>query len=220
MKTERNFTLLYEDRDLLAVWKKGGLLTIGTEKDKEHNLYHYVREYANLHRERIFIVHRLDKDTSGIVLFAKNYPLKEVLQDEFAKHTVKRYYEAVVKEKLPLGWKKKVVQYLSYDPRSGLVRVTKNPKEGKEAITLVTTDRTLPFGTALRIEILTGRQHQIRLALHSLGYTLIGDDKYAHDKNKRMYLNEYELDLPSYLHLKQHRFALAPLWITDRKSEE
>ena len=219
MKTEQDLAIVYEDRDILVVNKKAGLLTIGTDKDKEHNLYHYVREYANLHRQRIFIVHRLDRDTSGLILFAKSFPLKERLQEEFEKRTVKRYYEAVVREKLPLHVKTKVVQYLSYDERSGLVRVSHNPKEGKEAITLIETHNYNDLGTVLNIEILTGRQNQIRLALHSLHYTLIGDSKYAHDKSRKMLLNAYEIVLPSSLRLKEHCFALSPSWLKEEKKD-
>ena len=121
MKKAPLFEILYEDKDVIAVYKKSGLLTIGTPKDPDHNLYHYVREYANLHRQKIFIVHRLDKDTSGIVLFAKNFELKEKIQKEFENRNVLRKYEAVIREQIPLQESKRVVQYLFYDKRSGRV---------------------------------------------------------------------------------------------------
>lgn len=213
MKTELDFPLIYEDKKILVAEKRAGLLTIATDKEKEKTLYHQVRSYANLHREKIFIVHRLDKDTSGLVLFAKSIPMKEKLQKAFEEHRVKRYYEAVVREKIPLGTTKRIVQYLYYDRASGLVRTTKDKKFGKEAVTIYTADNALDIGTALRIEILTGRQHQIRLALRDLGLTLIGDQKYAHDKAKRMLLNEYELVLPESLGLKERCFALTPSWL-------
>lgn len=207
------FEILYQDDDVIAVLKKSGVLTIGTLKDSEHNLYHYVREYANLHRQKVFIVHRLDKDTSGIVLFAKSYALKEKIQKAFENREVVRKYEAVVREKLPLGMEKKVVQFLFYDKRSGRVFTTDDRKKGLDAITYVKTNNLLDIGTALDINIETGRQNQIRLALHSLHYTLIGDEKYAHDTSKKMLLNEYYLELPKYLNLRKTVFETRPLWL-------
>ena len=220
MKKQNLFEIIYQDKDILAVSKKSGMLTIGTPKDPDHNLYHYVREYLNLHREKCFIVHRLDRDTSGIVLFAKSFEMKERLQKAFEERNVVRKYEAVVREKLPLGINKKVVQYLFYDKRSGRVFIA-NPKEkkGLEAITLIRTNNYIDLGTVLDINILTGRQNQIRLALHSLHYTLIGDDKYAHDDAKKMLLNEYYLELPANLRLKQNIFSIRPLWLSNTKEK-
>lgn len=220
MKKQLLFDILYQDDDIIAVTKKSGMLTIGTWKDSEHNLYHYVREYANLHRQKVFIVHRLDKDTSGIVLFAKSYEMKEKIQKAFENREVIRKYEAVVRESLPLGIKKKVVQYLFYDKRSGRVFVTDDKRKGLDAITYVSVNNTLDIGTALDISIETGRQNQIRLALHSLHYTLIGDEKYAHDTAKKMFLNEYYLELPSYLHLRKNVFQTRPLWLLTKKKDE
>ncbi len=219
MKNNQLFEILYQDRDIIAVVKKSGMLTIGTDKDKEHNLYHYVREYCNLHRQKVYIVHRLDKDTSGIVLFAKSYEMKEKIQKAFENREVDRKYEAVVREDLPLGVHKKVVQYLFFDKRSGRVFVTDDKSKGLDAITDVTTNNKQDFGTVLDISIQTGRQNQIRLALHSLHYTLIGDEKYAHDSARKMYLNEYHLGLPDYLPLKKHVFETKPMWLVSKKEK-
>lgn len=220
MKPQQLFEILYQDKDIIAVYKKSGLLTIGTDKDPDHNLYHYVREYANLHRQKVFIVHRLDRDTSGIVLFAKTYELKEKIQKAFENREVERKYEAVVREKLPLNIEKKVVQYLFYDKRSGRVFVTDDKRKGLDAITYVKTNNLMNIGTALDIRIETGRQNQIRLALHSLHYTLIGDEKYAHDESKKMLLNEYSLKLPKYLPIKKHEFVMRPLWLVNKKEDK
>ena len=219
MKKTQLFEILYQDKDVIAVLKKSGMLTIGTDKDKEHNLYHYVREYCNLHRQKVYIVHRLDKDTSGIVLFAKSYEMKEQIQKAFENREIIRRYEAVVREELPLGVHKKVVQYLFFDKRSGRVFVTDDKNKGLDAITHVTTSNRQDFGTVLDISIETGRQNQIRLALHSLHYTLIGDEKYAHDFAKKMVLNEYYLGLPEYLPLKKHVFETNPMWLVLKKDK-
>lgn len=213
MKRTLPFDIVYEDRDIIVVYKKSGLLSIATDDGDMHNLYHYVREYVNRKKQKIFIVHRLDKSTSGIMIFAKNMEVKKMLQSAFEDRTVIRKYEAVVKETLPTTYQKKVVQYLAYDHRSGKVFVTKNPKIGDEAITYIHAKNEVKMGTALDIDIKTGRQNQIRIALHSLGLTLIGDKKYAEDENDRMMLNAYQLDFPEYLKMRQHHFQIKTFWL-------
>lgn len=207
------FDIIYEDKDIIVVYKKSGLLSIATDNGDMHNLYHYVREYVNHNHQKIFIVHRLDKDTSGLMIFAKSMEMKKILQDCFQRRDVKRRYEAVIKEKIELNQTMKVVQYLVYDHRSGKVFITKDKKKGQEAITYITSHNSYGEGTALDIEIETGRQNQIRLALHSLGYTLIGDKKYSDSKEKRMMLNAYELTFPNYVKMKQHHFSLKPFYL-------
>ncbi|MFA6624432.1 MAG: RluA family pseudouridine synthase [Bacilli bacterium] len=214
---KRSFDIIYEDRYMLAVYKKGGLLTIGTERDPRHCLYHYVREYLNGKKQRVFVVHRLDKDTSGIVLFAKDIDTKEYLQSFFEEGTVDRYYECVVKERLPLDKDYEIVQYLCFDERSGMVYETRDRSKGKRAVTLFHTNSYSKHGTVLDIKILTGRRNQIRLALQKLQLTLIGDKKYSGDGNKTMLLNEYEIVFPPECDIRQKSFFCEPKWL---KNEE
>lgn len=215
---KRSFDIYYEDKDILVVIKPSGLLTIGTDKDPTHNLYHYVREYLNGKRQKVFIVHRLDRDTSGLLVFAKSIEMKEKLQKCFEEQSVKRNYEAIVKEHIENSDTIKVVQYLAFDEKSGNTYVTHDKSLGKKAVTYITKDHENKIGTVLSIQIETGRRNQIRLALKSLGYTLIGDKKYALDKSKRMFLNSYELVFPKELHLKKSTFSLSPLWLKREKN--
>lgn len=205
--------ILYEDKDIIAVFKRSGLLTIATDDGNLNNLYHYVREYANRKRQRVFVVHRLDRDTSGIVIFAKSIEMKKILQSAFEDRKVYRKYEAVVREDVELGTKNKVVQYLLRDERSGKTYATKNRKLGKEAITIYEAKKKIKDGTVLDIEIKTGRQNQIRLALLSEKMTLIGDSKYAMDVAPRMMLNEYEISFPNEIRMKERHFRMKPLWL-------
>ena len=76
----KKLNIIYEDKEILVVNKPSKLLTVGTDKERERTLYHEVREYLHKKNQKVFVVHRLDKDTSGIVLFAKNPRLKELLQ--------------------------------------------------------------------------------------------------------------------------------------------
>ncbi|MCI1734409.1 MAG: pseudouridine synthase [Bacilli bacterium] len=217
---KRSFDTVYEDKEILVVTKKSGLLTIGTDNDPYHNLYHYVRDYLNQKRQRVFVVHRLDRDTSGLVIFAKSFGMKDDLQLAFEREDVGRYYEAIVKEKIPDGKQFKVEEYLAYDERSGNTYVTHDPSEGKKAITLIKADHTNKLGTVLSIQILTGRKNQIRLALKTLGLTLLGDKKYTDDDSKRMFLNAYRLVFPVEIGLRKNDFAISPLWLGKREDND
>ena len=95
----KKLNIIYEDKEILVVNKPSKLLTVGTDKERERTLYHEVREYLHKKNQKVFVVHRLDKDTSGIVLFAKNPRLKELLQRDWLRYT--REYKAVVEGKLP-----------------------------------------------------------------------------------------------------------------------
>jgi len=216
---KRSFDILYEDREYLAVTKKAGLLTVATEKDDRHTLYHYVRDYLNNKRQRCFIVHRLDRETSGIVLFAKTPGTKERLQKAFEDGNVLRRYEAVVKEKVPAGKTFRVDEYLAFDPRSGNVYVTSDRTLGKRAVTNLTARQQSSLGTAFDVQIETGRRNQIRLAFRTLGLTLLGDRKYAGSKAPRMFLNEYEIVLPEEIGLPRKEFRIPPLWLGKEEKE-
>lgn len=214
---KRSFDIYYEDKDIIVVIKKSGLLSVATDKDDRHNLYHYVREYLNNKKQRVFIVHRLDRDTSGLVVFAKTMKMKETLQKCFEEGNVMRHYEAIVREKIEPGKRMKVEQYLAFDPKSGNVYVTKDTEIGKKAVTYLECDHNNKLGSVLKIDIRTGRRNQIRLACKTLSLTLIGDRKYAKDKSGRMFLNEYEIEFPAETGLRKRRFALEPLWLSTGK---
>ncbi len=206
------YEIIYEDKDIIVVYKKKDVFSIRTTDKKTfaHNLYHYLREYLIKKDESIFIVHRLDYETSGVMIFAKSGQMKQKLQDCFKNHQVERHYEAVIKEKIPLNKTYRVKQYLSMYGKGVIVS---NEKEGKEAITNITSINYTNIGTAVDITIETGKHNQIRLAIQHLHLTLLGDKRYSHDEAKRMYLNEYKLVFPTELGLAQSVFETAPLWI-------
>lgn len=208
------YNIIYEDEEIIVVYKERNVFTIRTNDKRTyaHNLYHYLHEYLKKHGERPFIVHRLDYETSGILLFAKNEKIKESLQKAFEKREVIRKYEAVIKEDLPLNEKYDVKQYLSSDGKGGKVFVS-NEFEGKEAITHLISKNKIQIGTVLDVSIETGRRAQIRMAILSLGYHLLGDKKYSGTDAKRMYLNAYELVFSKESPLKQKTFHVEPLWL-------
>ena len=188
--------ILYEDRDLLVVNKKPGLLTIATEKEKEKTLYHMASNYVkkNYKNGKIFIVHRLDKDTSGIVVFAKNEHMKEILQKNWNELVLYRGYIAMVEGSLP----KKEGKIHTWLKEDGNYRVhsVKNKKEGKEAITLYRVIKEKKNTTVVEIELKTGRKNQIRVHFSELGHPVVGDKKYgSRIRSSRLELHAYFLKL-------------------------
>ena len=189
------FDVLFEDDNIIVVNKPSGLLSIATQKEKEKTLYHIVRDYlvSKNKNNKIFIVHRLDKDTSGIVLFAKNEKIKNQLQEHWNEYVELREYVAVVHGKL----KKKedhVTQYLK-ETKTNLVYVSRD-KDGKEAITNYKVLKENSDYSSLSIELETGRKNQIRVLFSSLGCPIVGDNKYGiKDGEDRLYLHANRLKL-------------------------
>jgi tRNA pseudouridine32 synthase/23S rRNA pseudouridine746 synthase/23S rRNA pseudouridine1911/1915/1917 synthase len=175
----KGLSILYEDRDILVVDKVSGLLTVSNDKVKDNTAYcrltDYVRKGNYKSRRRVFIVHRLDRDTSGIIVFAKNGNAKRYLQDEWQKFE-KKYY-AVVHGKLP-DKEGIISSYLVENSAHRMYSVT-NPKAGKLARTGYRVLRVSRKYSLLEIDLLTGRKNQIRVHLADKGCSVAGDKKYG-----------------------------------------
>ena len=183
--------IVYEDSDYLVVNKPSGMLTVSTDKEKERTLYHKVREYVNSKekREKIFIVHRLDRETSGLVLFCKNEKLRDKLQENWENVAILREYSCVVEGKMEKK-KARLVNFLK-ENKANMVYVA---NDGKKAITnyeVIKEDKN----SLLKVVIETGRKNQIRCQLANIGYPIIGDKKYDGLKDKRMYLCANKLNI-------------------------
>ena len=190
------FDILFEDGHIIVVNKPSGLLTIANEKEKEKTLFHIVREYLVSKNQyaRVFIVHRLDKDTSGIVVLAKDEKTKNKLQENWNEYVSIREYVAVVHGK-PKKDEDKIVQKLK-ETKTNLVYTTKD-EDGKEAITNYKVIKSNDNYSMLSINIETGRKNQIRVALSSIGTPIVGDKKYGlkNDKENRLFLHANRLKI-------------------------
>ena len=186
----KKLNILYEDKYLIIVYKRHGLLTISRDNHNDLNLYDEVKEYEKKKnpRNKIFIVHRLDKDTSGLVLFAKNEKIKYALQNNWDK-VVRKYYAVVEKEVLE---NKTLINYLQ-ESKTGEVFVTNNKVIGKKSITKYEVLSKNNKCSLLDIEIKTGRKNQIRVQLAYILHPIIGDKKYGNTKNKELLLQAYYL---------------------------
>lgn len=186
---------IYEDNDLIVVDKPAGLVTIANETTYSDTLYYkvtdYVRAAAGAKEARIFIVHRLDKDASGLIVFAKNEKTKTDLQSNW--DTAGKKYYAIV-EGCP---KEKSGEIRSYLAESDAYRVYSAPRsdQGKLAITRYKVLNTVSGYSLLEVALITGRKNQIRVHLSEMGYPIIGDKKYGAKTNpaKRLGLHAYFL---------------------------
>lgn len=196
-KTQKTlpFDIIYEDNHIIVVNKPSGLLTIATEKEKDKTLYHIVREYlvSKNKNARIFVIHRLDKDTSGIVIFAKDEKTKNRLQENWNEFVKLREYVAVVHGKLEKK-QDKIVQKLK-ETKTNLVYVSKED-DAKEAITNYEVIKENESYSLLKVTIETGRKNQIRVAFSSKKHPIVGDKKYGDkDGESRLMLHANRLKL-------------------------
>ena len=175
----RGLTILYEDRDILVVDKASGLLTVSTDKVKENTAYYlltkYVRKGNQKSRHRVFIVHRLDRDTSGVLVFSKNENAKRYLQEEWPRFH-KMYY-AVVHGRLPE--KQGVITSYLAEHRGHRMYSVDDPARGKLSKTGYRVLRESRKYSLLEIDLLTGRKNQIRVHLSDKGCPVAGDKKYG-----------------------------------------
>jgi tRNA pseudouridine32 synthase/23S rRNA pseudouridine746 synthase/23S rRNA pseudouridine1911/1915/1917 synthase len=175
----KGVTILYEDKDIVVVEKPSGLLTIGTDRDKVRTVHTILNEYVRKgdprSRNRIYIVHRLDRETSGILILAKSESAKIFLQEQW-QDTEKRYL-TVVHGSLT----QKAGTISSYLTENSAFKVysTPDPADGKLSRTEYVVLKEAKGLSLLEIHLLTGRKHQIRVHLAENGHPIVGDRKYG-----------------------------------------
>jgi len=202
--------IIYEDHDLIVINKPTGLLSIATEKERELTAYQEVREYLENknYSEKLFIVHRLDKETSGILVFAKNEELRNALRDNWNELVSKRGYYAIV-DGIVKQEQIHVENYLKENSEGVVYSVKESDKWSKKAISDFKVIKRNKQYSLLDVSISTGRKNQIRVTLSDLGFPVLGDDKYGHKNRniKRLYLHAYELSFTNPLTDKEYHFV-------------
>jgi RluA family pseudouridine synthase len=178
-------TILYEDWDIIVVDKSCGLLTVASESVQENTAYYLLNEYVrkgnSKSNNRVFLVHRLDQHTSGVLVFAKSEQAKEFLQDKW-KDFKKKYY-AVVRG-CPKEKKGTLTSYLTENSIHRMYSVI-DPEQGKFSQTAYEVVKEAADYSLLEIRLLTGRKNQIRVQMADIGCPVAGDRKYG-VKDKRV----------------------------------
>ena len=171
--------VVHEDRDVIVVDKPAGLLTIATEDERRRTAYAYLMRHARARRPpaRVFIVHRLDRLASGLLVFATTPAAKQALQGQFRAHTTERTYLAVVEGTMARGDGTIRTRLLEAEP--GPVRETRDPARGRPAVTHWRVLRRGARHTLLEVRLETGRRNQIRVHLAGLGHPIAGDPMYG-----------------------------------------
>ena len=196
-EVKMSIPVIYEDDDIIVIDKPAGMLSVSTDKERENTAYHIVTEYMKSRPApgRVFIVHRLDRDTSGVMLLAKNERVKQALQENWEDNAARRGYIAVVEgEVLPRegrisSWLKQTKTLLVYS--------SDKAGDGKQAITNYSVLQAAGGYSLLDISLETGRKNQIRVHMNDMGHPVVGDKKYGARTNplKRLGLHAHKLTI-------------------------
>lgn len=179
----KGLKILYEDPYIIVIEKEAGMLSIATAKEKLLTTYtilsgHVKRENPN---NRIFVVHRLDRDTSGIMMFAKSEEVQSAMQRAWQDAVVERTYVAVVEGEMEND--EGTIRSFLKENKALIMYSTKIPGEGDEAITHYKVLRRGEGITLLEVKLETGRKNQIRVHMKELGHPIVGDKKYGSKLN-------------------------------------
>ena len=201
--------ILFENDEFLVIDKPSGLLSIATDKEKTKTAIKVMMEYVQDKdpNARLYITHRIDRDTSGVLLFSKREDLRNLLQDRWNELVSKRAYVAIV-EGIPKVSKKTIKTWLHQTTTQLMYSRYEEDDEGQEAITHYETMKTNKTHAMLDVHIDTGRKNQIRVHMKDLGHPIIGDKKYHSESDplKRLGLHAYALELSHPTNHKKFKF--------------
>ncbi len=186
--------IMFEDDYIIVIDKSSGLLSMGTDRDKEKTAYYILSDYLKKQdpRNKIFIVHRLDRETSGVMLFAKTANAQTILQRDWDNMVLDRKYHAII-EGTP---EKETGELRSYLAENNAMNVySTDPEAGKLAITQYKVAKSKGRYSLVELTLLTGRKNQIRVHMSEFGFPVAGDKKYGARTNpgKRLMLHASKL---------------------------
>jgi tRNA pseudouridine32 synthase/23S rRNA pseudouridine746 synthase/23S rRNA pseudouridine1911/1915/1917 synthase len=189
------FPVLHEDLDVIVVAKPAGMLTVRTRRGEsatvEEYLNDYVRKGQAKSRKRVYPVHRLDRETSGVMMFAKSEEVSEKFRSNWNALTEKTYLARVEGKLAPeSGF---FESYLRDDPKTMKVSSVKDPRFGKLARTEWRRLSESAGSTLVEVTLKSGRKNQIRVHFSEAGHPLVGDVKYGGRRAERLYLHSYRL---------------------------
>jgi 23S rRNA pseudouridine1911/1915/1917 synthase len=189
--------VISEDEEFIAVEKPAGMLSVATDSDNIHTVYRHVNQYIkrNDPKQRIFVIHRLDQDTSGVMVFARTQQMKELLQADWNQLVTERIYYGVV-EGVPAE-KKGLMDHFLFEDKQKMVHISHSGGKGKRAVTSYEVEESGSGYSLIRFSLQSGRKNQIRVQMSELGHPILGDDKYGskHNPLNRLTLHAHRLTL-------------------------
>jgi len=182
-KMYRGLTIIYEDTDLIVIDKEAGMLSIATHNETKNTAYNTLSTHVKSRdsRNKIFVVHRLDRDTSGLMMFAKSEKVQHILQTNWSNIISERTYIAVV-EGVPEKPEGTITSYLR-ESKAMIVYSSQNPEYGDKAITHYSVMKSGKDFAMLKVDLQTGRKNQVRVHAKDIGHPVIGDKKYGAQTN-------------------------------------
>ena len=211
-KNRQDLPIIFENEEFIVINKPSGLLTIPSDNEKGRTAYRMVNDYIQQkdRHSRIFVVHRLDEDTSGVLMFAKNPKIKDILQKNWSDIVLERGYYAIVEGKMEKQ-QDTLINYLKENSLN-LMYVSNDKIGGKKCLTQYKVLKYKNNLSLLDVKIDTGRKNQIRVQLGHIGHHVIGDDKYGEpaDPLKRLGLHAYKLKFVHPVSKKVYEFE-APM---------
>lgn len=187
--------ILFEDKDVIVVNKPCGLLSISADDKSQKTVYRLLRDYVKYRNasDKIFVVHRLDRETSGLMMFAKSENIKTTLQNAWKDIVTERGYYAIVEGK-PKDAEGTISSFL-YESDAMKVHSSFDPRDGVKAITHYSLLQSNKHYSLLKVNLETGKKNQIRVHMQELGNPVIGDKKYGAKTNpiNRLGLHAFSL---------------------------
>lgn len=201
VQVKDNLCVIYEDNNIIAINKPAGLLSQKAEKDDISLVEHVISYLLNTNKITLEelntfkpgICNRLDRNTSGIVIAGKSLIGLQVMSELFRDRTLDKYYLCLVKGVVTEN--KKIDGYLLKDEKTNKVKILKDYQNGSDAIkTEYTPIKVTDSYTLLKVKLITGKTHQIRAHLSSIGYPIIGDVKYGNQRENEVFHKRFKLN--------------------------
>jgi 23S rRNA pseudouridine1911/1915/1917 synthase len=175
----KGLKIIFEDQYLIVIEKDEGTLSIATEKQKLHNAYSILSDHVKKEdpRNRIFVIHRLDRETSGLMMFAKSEKIQKLMQESWNATIQERTYLAVTEGAVKEA--EGTIESYLVENKALTVYSISNPNLGKHAITHYAMLKSSERNSLLKVNLETGRKNQIRVHMKDLGFPIVGDEKYG-----------------------------------------
>lgn len=182
-KSFRGFSIIFEDEHLIVIDKHAGILSVASESERNYTAYSFLSKHVKRGdpSNKIFIVHRLDRDTSGVMVFAKSIEVQHKMQENWRNVITERTYVAIAEGVIEEN-EGEISSYL-HENAAMVVYSDQDPEGGKKAVTHFKVLKRSAEYTLLEVRLDTGRKNQIRVHMQEFGHPLIDDKKYGGTKN-------------------------------------